>query len=164
MREYEAEFAGNESFITHKEQTSVISKIEGTGPIRSPQQIRRTSKSGGPSGTSFAKELDESADVNATHGISGTGAVTGVLGVQEIDDALAQASKGKSRAFDILDRLEDLRIELLTGTISREKLIQLTHIVGARRAQVTDPRLAEVLDEIDLRAQVELAKYARPAE
>ena len=94
--------------------------------------------------------------------MSGTSGVSGVLGVQEIDDALAQASRGKLRALDILDRLEDLRIELLTGAITREKLMQLTQVVSARRGQVTDPRLGEVLDEIDLRAQVELAKYETP--
>jgi hypothetical protein len=140
----------------------VISKIDGPGPIRTPQQIRRAVKSGGSSGSSFAKTLDESSEANASQGMSGTASVSGVLGVQEIDDALAQASRGKMRALDILDKLEDLRIELLTGTISREKLTQLTQVVSARRADVTDPRLAEVLDEIDLRAQVELAKYEAP--
>ena len=40
----------------------VISKIEGTGPIRTPQQIRKAVKSGGTSGTSFAKHLDETSD------------------------------------------------------------------------------------------------------
>jgi hypothetical protein len=91
--------------------------------------------------------------------MSGANSIMGVLGVQEIDDALAQASRGKMRALDILDRLEDLRIELLSGAISRDKLMQLSQVVSARRAEVTDPHLAEVLDEIDLRAQVELAKY-----
>jgi hypothetical protein len=138
----------------------VISKIEGPGSIRSSQPVKRTSKTSGASGTSFAKHLDETSEAGAAHGVSGTGAVSGVLGVQEVDDALAHASRGKLRAQDILDRLEDLRIELLTGAITREKLVQLTRVVSNRRAQVTDPRLAEILDEIDLRAQVELAKYA----
>jgi hypothetical protein len=137
----------------------VVGKIEGTGPIRTPQQIKRAAKSGGTSNANFARELDETGDAGASQGISGANSVMGVLGVQEIDDALSQASKGKMRAFDILDRLDDLRLEILAGGISREKLKQLTHIVAVRRAQVTDPRLAEVLDEIDLRAQVELAKY-----
>jgi hypothetical protein len=139
----------------------VINKIEGPGSIRSAQTIKRTAKTGSAGGTSFAKHLDESGETEAPHGISGTGAVSGILGVQEVDDALAHASRGKMRAQDILDRLEDLRIELLTGAISREKLTQLARMVTARRAQVTDPRLAEILDEIDLRAQVELAKYAQ---
>ena len=145
---------------SHEE--SVISKIEGPGSIRSAQPIRRTTKTSAAGGAGFAKHLDETSESGATHGVSGTGAVGGVLGVQEVDDALAHASRGKMRAQDILDRLEDLRIGLLTGALSREKLMQLTRIVNARRGQITDPRLTEILDEIDLRAQVELAKYANP--
>jgi hypothetical protein len=139
----------------------VISKIEGPGSIRSTQTVKRTSKTSGTSGTNFAKHLDETDETSAMQGVSGTSPVSGILGIQEVDDALAHASRGKMRAQDILDRLEDLRIEILTGAISREKLTQLTRVVSARRAQVTDPRLGEILDEIDLRAQVELAKYAQ---
>ena len=139
----------------------MISKIEGPGSIRAPQSVKRTAKSSGASGSSFSKHLDETNEVDGTGSVVGTNSISGVLGVQEVDDALAQASKGKLRAQDILDRLEDLRLELLTGSISREKLLQLTRLVNARRSQITDPRLAEVLDEIDLRAQVELAKHAQ---
>ena len=159
ISDYEAEIAGNLALPVIREDTHVIGKIEGPGPIRTAQQIKRAAKAGGTSGTSFAKQLDETSDANATQAVGGTSGVTGVLGIQEIDDALSGASKNKARAFDILDRLEDLRIELLTGAISREKLMQLMNTVKARRADVTDPRLAEILDEIDLRAQVELAKY-----
>lgn len=137
----------------------MISKIDGPGSIRTPQTIKRTSKSEGATGTSFAKHLDETGEASATSGVNNTSAVAGIIGVQEVDDALAHASKGKLRAEDILDRLDDLRIELLTGSISREKLTQLARIVSTRRGQITDPRLLEVLNEIDLRAQVELAKY-----
>jgi len=137
----------------------VVGKIEGTGPVRTAQQIRRAMKTSGPKGTSFSQQVDDAHETASSQGVSSTSSVMGVLGVQEIDDALAQASRGKMRALDILDRLEDLRIELLSGAISREKLTELSQVVSARRAEVTDPRLAEVLDQIDLRAQVELAKY-----
>jgi hypothetical protein len=137
----------------------VINKIEGPGPIRTAQQIKRAAKTGAGGGTNFAKQLDEASEAGGTQSLSGTSAVSGVLGVQEVDDALAHASRGKLRAMDILDRLDDLRVEILTGAISREKLTKLAQVVKARRGQVTDPRLAEILDEIDLRAQVELAKY-----
>jgi hypothetical protein len=141
----------------------VISKIEGTGPVRTPQQVKRAVKTGAAGGTNFAKQLDETSEAGGSQAVGGTNPVSGVLGVQEIDDALAQASRGKLRAIDILDRLDNLRIELLTGAISREKLMQLSQVVSARRAQITDPKLAEVLDEIDLRAQVELAKHSEPS-
>ena len=139
----------------------MISKIEGPGPIRTAQPIKRAAKTESASGTSFSKHLDETSEASAAHGVAASGSITGVLGVQEVDDALAHASKGKMRAQDILDRLEDLRIELLTGSLSKEKLVQLARVVAARRAQVSDPRLAKILDEIDLRAQVELAKYTQ---
>lgn len=137
----------------------MINKIEGSGPIRTAQPIKRASKSDSASGTSFAKHLDETGESAASSGIGATNSIAGVLGVQEVDDALAHASKGKLRAQDILDRLDDLRLQLLSGAISKDKLVQLARMVSSRRAQVTDPRLAEILDEIDLRAQVELAKY-----
>ena len=64
------------------------------------------------------------------------------------------------RGEDILDRLEDLRHGLLTGTISADKLQTLAHVVRTGRGNCGDPRLAALLDEIELRAEVELAKLS----
>lgn len=138
----------------------MIDKIDGLGGIRTSQPVKRATKSGASGSTSFAKELSESDETAATGGISSTNNVSGILGVQEVDDALAHASRGKMRAEDILDRLEDLRLQLLAGGLSKEKLLQLSRIVNVRRSQIKDPRLMEILDEVDLRAQVELAKYS----
>ena len=137
----------------------MISKIEGPGSIRTAQPVKRAAKSESATGTSFAKHLDETGEASGAHGVNSTSVVSNILGVQEVDDALSHEAKGKLRAEDILDRLDELRVELLTGQLSRDKLRQLSHVVLSRRAQVKDPRLAEILDEIDLRAQVELAKY-----
>lgn len=140
----------------------MISKIDGTGPVRTPPTVRRTTKAGRTSGSNFSTHLEETSETEgaaATQGTSALGAVAGVLNIQEVDDALAREAKGKLRAQDILDRLDDLRLELLNGTLTRSKLIQLTNVVNARRPEVNDPRLGEILDEIDLRAQVELAKF-----
>ncbi len=137
----------------------MIDKIDGLGGVRTTAPVKRAARSDSSGGTSFAKHLGESEEASASSGISSTSGISAILGAQEVEDALDHASRGKMRAEDILDRLEDLRLQLLAGTISREKLLQLTRIVSSRRAQVTDPRLAEILDAIDLRAQVELAKY-----
>lgn len=142
-------------------EESVIDKIDGLGQIRTPQPIKRPAKTDGSGSTSFAKHIDEDSESAATGGVMSSNAISGILGVQEVDDALAHASKGKARANDILDKLEDLRLQLLTGTVSRDKLMQLSQMVNARRSAVKDPRLAALLDDIDLRAQVELAKYVR---
>lgn len=138
----------------------MIDKIDGLGGIRTAQPVKRTTKSGASGGASFAKELGESEETCAASGVSSANAISTILGVQEVDDALAQASRGKMRAENLLDRLDELRLELLSGTISQDRLLQLSRIVNVRRAQIQDPRLAEILDAIDLRAQVELAKYS----
>jgi hypothetical protein len=138
----------------------VIDKIDGLGGVRSSQPVKRTAKAGPGGGTSFAKELDESPESAATGNVSSTNSISGILNVQEVDDATAHASKGKQRASDILDKLDDLRMGLLSGGLSRDKLLQLSRMVNARKAQVSDPKLMSILDEIDLRAQVELAKYS----
>ncbi len=137
----------------------MIDKIDGLGNVRATQPAKRLTKVSGSGGASFARELEDSSESSASGALSGPTSVNGILGVQEVDDALAHASKGKRRAKDILDRLDELRLDLLAGGISKDKLMQLGRIVAARRAQITDPALTALLDEIDLRAQVELAKY-----
>jgi hypothetical protein len=62
---------------------------------------------------------------------------------------------------DILDKLEEIRRDLLAGGIPRERLENLAQTLRARRAHVSDPRLIEIIDEIELRAAVEIAKYGR---
>ena len=66
-------------------------------------------------------------------------------------------------AEDLLDRLESLRLDIITGQVPARRLAGLLTSLRAQRAQFTDPRLIEILDEIDLRAAVELAKLGRYA-
>lgn len=140
----------------------VINTINGPGGIRPPNTVRRTAKSQSTDGTSFSRHLDdtsESESAQAAQGAAPLHNVAGIFSLQEVDDALARAAKGKLRAQDMLDRLDELRLELLAGTLTKDKLLRLAQIVNQRRGEIDDPRLVEILDQIDLRAQVELAKY-----
>lgn len=71
----------------------------------------------------------------------------------------AASARAKTRAEELLRRLDLLRVDLLGGGIPRDRLIGLARALKTLRDQTFDPRLNTVLDEIDLRAQVELAKY-----
>ncbi|WP_114391700.1 flagellar assembly protein FliX [Oleisolibacter albus] len=133
-------------------------KIEGPGSLR-PGQVRKAQRSGG--GSDFARHLE--GDEDGTAKLAGPQTTVGInplFALQEVDDALSGRRKARQRAEDILDRLDELRLGLLTGSFPREKLHDLVRLVQARRAEVDDPRLQEILDEIDLRAQVEIAKLA----
>ena len=134
-------------------------KIDSSSSLRSGS-IKRAGKSEGGSGGKFSKAIGhEAAATSSVATANPVTAVDGLLTLQEVDDAAARASAGKRRAQDLLEGLDDIRHSLLTGGLSRDKLMTLAKHVQSRRAQVDDPRLGEILDEIDLRAQVELAKY-----
>jgi hypothetical protein len=81
-----------------------------------------------------------------------------LLSIQEIADATTGRSRARARGEAMLDRLEDIRLGLLVGRVPKDRLVELSRLARTRRAEAVDPRLVEVLDEIELRAEVELAK------
>jgi len=88
------------------------------------------------------------------------GALDALLSLQEAESSTSEeaAKRAKKRAADLLDQLDKIKVGLLTGELPKSTLQQLAHTIASHRDMVIDPKLAEILDEIDLRAQVELAK------
>lgn len=139
----------------------MINKVDGPGSVRGPQNVRRTGRTDKGSSTAFSQHLqDESAGASqAVSGMSAVGGISALLGIQEVDDATQRASKGKKRASQLLEQLDDVRMGLVSGVLSKDQLMRLSNLVQSEKQNVDDPRLAEILDDIDLRARVELAKY-----
>ena len=137
-------------------------KIQGPNPLRNTTS-RTTKKSA--DGDGFARELAEAGEESqGTSGVVAAGPVASIdalLALQETEDQPRGDAQAKRRAEDILDVLEGLRRSILAGAIPVQDLERLSGLARAGRAKVDDPRLEEVLDAIDLRAQVELAKYQR---
>jgi hypothetical protein len=139
-----------------------INKVEGPGGVRNSSPVKRTGKTGAAGSTTFAKHMEDEESIAPVSGVSTLGAVGGVgaiLGVQEVGDATERAAKGRKRANMLLDQLDDLRIALINGVLSKEQLLRLSAMVQHEKVQIDDPRLSQILDDIDLRARVELAKY-----
>jgi hypothetical protein len=93
--------------------------------------------------------------------VSGPGplaAVETILTLQGFDDGSGSQSKGFAHGQNLLDMLDQLRDGLLAGTIPRATLSRLATAVSRKQDTFVDPKLQGVLDEIDLRARVELAK------
>lgn len=87
--------------------------------------------------------------------------VDALLAAQSVDATGEEGRRqAKQRGEDILNRLDDLRHGLLAGTLSRTQLFSLRTLVRSRRSTVMDPKLSELLDEIELRAEVEIAKLS----
>lgn len=144
-------------------------RIDGPGKTSSTSNSSKTKKSKGAGGTSFSALVDsmnagaetsESADVAAT---SSVGVVDALLAVQE-DGARGSKeanARMEQRAEDILNQLDNVKNSILTGDVSEAELQQISNLIASKRDQDIDPMLSELLDEIDLRAQVELAKMGK---
>jgi hypothetical protein len=136
-------------------------EIKGTGPVGG-SNIRRVAR--GTSSTTdsiFKPTTSESEDQPRAQMVSGPGplaAVETILTLQGFDDGGDGHSKGFAHGQNLLDMLDQLRDGLLAGTIPRATLSRLATAVSRRQEGFVDPRLQGVLDEIDLRARVELAK------
>ena len=85
-------------------------------------------------------------------------AVDGILAVQEVPTATDGRSRGIKHGYSILDHLDDIRLGLLSGSISSLRLVELSQEIVEVRDTVIDPRLSAILDDVELRAAVELAK------
>ena len=128
---------------------------------------RRTSvsnvkRSGGSKGASgeFARLLSASSETEAVSGPVATAPLDSLLALQEVGDQGGGGNaRARHRAELMLERLEEIRTGLLLGAIPRSQLQDLARVAQETRETFVDPALGDLLDDIELRAKVELAKY-----
>lgn len=125
--------------------------------------VRRKGGAGETDGTGFDNSLKQAGGETNSGVAAGGGVDPGgaLLALQEVPDAVAQRSKARQNAQRVLDRLEQLRFDLLEGRIPAETIERLAQEVEHAQSRTDDPELNDILDEIQLRAQVELAKLGR---
>jgi len=137
-------------------------KIQAPGTVRT-NAPRRTSKPDNAGGSSFASHIrKETAGGGApVSGSAQIGSVEALLAVQADPGLSGDARAADIRhAEDLLDRLDAIRNGILAGRMSRSALEDIVGRLQARRQGASDPRLTELIDEIELRARVELAKLS----
>jgi Class II flagellar assembly regulator len=126
--------------------------------------IRKDGKTKSTSGFADNLRTEEEAPASAVSATPVLSGIEALMALQEVPDALAQRKRALARGDKLLDRLDDIQRGLLLGHISRDKLSELARLAGESSSQVEDPALRDVLQEIELRAQVELAKLSTSGE
>jgi hypothetical protein len=132
-------------------------EIKPTGSVGSTS-VRRVSRGAGDSGSYKSVDASDAPRAQTTSGPGPIAAVETILTLQGFDDATDGSSKGLAHGQDLLDMLDQVRDGLLAGGIPRSTLTRLATAVSRRQENFVDPKLQHILDEIDLRARVELAK------
>ncbi len=138
-------------------------KIDRLSTIGTPP-TRRSERNGSAKSGAFAKTLavgSEAPPASTVSGGAALGPVDALLALQEVSEDPGGRRRGRRRGEELLNYLDDLRLGLLSGSLSLSAVERLAAVVEAKRGQVDDPRLAQVLDEIEVRAAVELAKLGR---
>ena len=114
----------------------------------------------GPSSSGVAFEIGQGAQAHAarpTATIAAATSLDALLALQAVEDPLLKRKKTVRRGNQLIDTLEGLRGDLLVGRMAEGRLNQLMAVLSQAREQ-SEPGLDALLDDIELRARVELAK------
>jgi len=123
---------------------------------------RRSGSSAPTGGGGFARALaDGPPQTAAPSGASPVHSLKALLALQEVDDSTEGRKRARRRADDLLDQLEDLKLSIMLGEVPLAQLENLAGLLAQRQAATDDPKLAQIINEIEIRAAVELAKRGR---
>jgi len=135
-------------------------KIDGTKSSSEVNKKKETKKSSGDGSFKGMVNGGSSGSVSGSGLSAGISSLDILLAAQAVGDSTQGSAKkqAKLRAVSILDRLDQLRLAIMGGNVTIGHMISIADVVAVHRENITDPDLTAILDEIDLRAQVELAK------
>ena len=132
-------------------------KVVGPNGVSTPASTRTTrSASGFSLGQAPAAASPSAATASTAAG--GVSDVSALMALQGIEGPLEKRRRAIRRGGGLLDRLEEIKLALLTGDADDTSLDQLARTLREERTDDGDADLNALLDQIDLRASVELAK------
>ena len=135
------------------------------GRAAQTNSAKRKAASSASAASDFAQHVGtiSTPAINQARELSPTASLAAILGAQEID-ADEGGRRGAARRYgsDLLDRLSELRIEILDGRVSPSRLAVLGQALRDGRRRCGDAGLDAILEELELRVEVEIAKLTVP--
>ena len=134
-------------------------RVTGPGRVSTTQKSKGT-KSASKAGAKFSipDQTPEVATPTNVASASPIASVDAIVALQGMDDSVTSNKKALQKGIDILERLEEIRHGLLIGAIPVDRLRNLQATLEQLDNTVEDPKLAEIIKDIEVRAAVELAK------
>lgn len=133
-------------------------------------RAKRKSDVSGGSGSAFASQLRSASQASSAQGVEAgivdhatLDGVDALLAMQEVGDATDEKARKQAVNYgeELLKRLNVIQDALLMGAIPKDTLMDMAKKLRGGRIKVQDSRLNEILDAIELRVEVEIAKYTR---
>lgn len=136
-------------------------KVTGFTPIKSGSGVKKRGSTSAVGSFADLLGLSDTADTSsatASSSVSSASSINNLLSLQEIQDDGKGNQKAMEQGHDMLDSLEQLRHSILTGSIPVHILRNINNQLAVKKQYISDPRLMEIIEDIELRASVELAK------
>ncbi|MCP5361294.1 MAG: hypothetical protein H6908_01425 [Hyphomicrobiales bacterium] len=139
-------------------------KIDGVHRTGSGGPVKKKKPGGSADGSfSVLLETDESPGVAGMSGTQALAPMSSLLALQEADDTLEKRRERVNYGETLLNYLESLQLGLLNGSVEPGLVRQMTTEVRAMHTISDDPVLETILEQIEVRAEVELAKLQQAA-
>lgn len=143
-------------------------RVNGPGPTE-PANKAKKKQNVGAGGfdaclSASAAGGGEAMSTTETAGLSDISGMSALLSLQELTGQGESNAKAYKHGEDILEQLSDLRMGLLSGLIPPEKLQNLATLIQGNIQETTDPQLREILNDIEVRARVELEKFNKASQ
>lgn len=137
-----------------------VGRAAWTGPVQGGPAPRAASAGFAPDRAVGAEALTRTAPASSLGAVSSLDAL---LALQEAPGPMERRKRAVRRAGRILDVLDDLKLATLADDGDdvgggAAVLVRLQAAVRDARAETEDPALEDVLEQIEVRAAVELAK------
>jgi len=136
-------------------------RVTGAGSTNALGSVRSADR---PVDSGFGSALEEAGEAAApaasarAEALGAINSLDVLLALQETLSPTERRRRAVRRAGKILDALDALKLSLLDGEPTATELQSLQTAVKEARAETEDPALEGLLEQIEIRAAVELAK------
>jgi len=115
------------------------------------------------SGSFSLPQEDAAPAPAAAGGVRTVGGIEALMALQGVESAEERRRRAVKRGHTALDLLDEMKLALLSGGLASDMIHKLRAAAAGLKDLSGDPRVDQVLAEIDLRVEVELAKVESAA-
>lgn len=129
--------------------------------IYGPNGANLTSPAAGArrsSSTTFSLDVGTASEARSAAPPRATSGIDALLAMQGVEDSVERRKRSVARGRTALDVLDDLKMGLLAGSFDSGTVARLRSAAADLKTSSGDPGLDQLLSEIELRVEVELAK------
>lgn len=135
-----------------------VNATQRTSQVKGSKKTGAAAKSAGGFVVGGVDAAAAAAPAMASSKTDNVASVGALLALQGDMDPRESGKRMMARAHKILDVLDELKIAVLAGKAADTNIAQLERVLKHAREDVDDKGLASLLEQVEIRAQVEKAK------